>query len=136
MSWVVDTCLLIDILERDLAFGKKSAVFLDEMMPEGLVLCPVSYVELAPTFLGDGYKQRMFLDAIGIAYACAWTWDDTQRAHKAWHQQTLLKRQHLAVKRPIADILIGAFALGHQGLLTRNAGDFRKVFPALRIKEP
>jgi len=127
---------LIDILEHDLAFGKKSAALLYKMIPEGLVLCPISYVELAPAFWGDGHRQRVFLDSIGIVYACEWTWDDTQRAHKAWHQQTLLKRKHLAVKRPIADVLIGAFALGHQGLLTRNADDFRKMFPALRIKEP
>jgi len=136
MSWVVDTCLLIDVLEDDPAFGKRSATLLDNMMPDGLVLCPVTYTELAPAFLGDGRRQREFLDAIGIAYACAWTWEDTQRAHKAWHRHVHLRRQHMTIKRPIADILIGAFAQGHQGLLTRNADDFRTVFPALCIKTP
>jgi len=136
MSWVVDTCLLIDILENDPVFMEKSALLLEKALPDGLVICPVSYVELAPSFLGDARRQREFLDTMAIAYDYAWTWDDTQRAHKAWHRHTQLRRKGLAVKRPIADILIGAFAQGHQGLLTRNAGDFRGVFPALRVETP
>jgi predicted nucleic acid-binding protein len=136
MSWVVDTCLLIDVLEDDPVFFTPSATLLEKMKQDGLVLCPVSYVELAPAFMGDGHRQCDFLDAIGIDYACAWTWEDTQRAHKAWHRHVHLRRQHAMIKRPIADILIGAFAQGHQGLLTRNAGDFRTVFPALCVKTP
>jgi len=136
MSWVVDTCLLIDILEDDPAFIERSATLLDNMMPDGLVLCPISYVELAPAFLGDGRKQREFLDSIGIEYTDVWTWEHTHRAHKAWYQHTYLRRKHLAHKRPLADILIGAFAQGHQGLLTRNANDFRRAFPTLPIKTP
>jgi predicted nucleic acid-binding protein len=136
MSWVVDTCLLIDVLEDDPAFGEDSAALLDDMVSEGLVLCPVSYAELSPAFLGDGKRQRTFLDALGILYTCAWTWDDTQRAPKAWAFHTHLRRKQKVIKRPIADILIGAFAQGHHGLLTRNADDFRAVFPALLIKSP
>ena len=136
MSWVVDTCLLIDILEDDPSFGEGSATLLDDMMPEGLILCPVTYAELSPAFLGDGKRQRTFLDALGVLYTSAWTWEDTQRAHKAWAFHTHLRRKQRIVKRPIADILIGAFAQGHQGLLTRNVDDFRNVFPALNIKTP
>jgi len=136
MSWVVDTCLLIDVLEGDPSFGEASAALLDDMMPEGLVICPVTYAELAPAFLGDARRQRTFLDALGILYTCTWAWDDTQRAHKAWNAHTLLRRKRMAIKRPIADILIGSFAQGHQGLLTRNADDFRNVFPELDIKTP
>ncbi len=33
-------------------------------------------------------------------------------------------------------LLIGAFASRFDGLLTRNEGDFRRVFPALRILVP
>jgi len=136
MSWVVDTCLLIDVLEDDSTFFTPSAMLLEKMMPDGLVLCPVTYAELAPAFLGDGRKQCDFLDAIGVAYTDAWTWEDTQRAQKAWYRHVNLRRRHLMIKRPIADILIGAFAEGHQGLLTRNAVDFHAVFPNLCIKTP
>ena len=136
MSWVVDTCLLIDVLEDDPVFFTKSAALIEKMWPDGLVLCPVSYAELAPSFQGNGYRQRNFLDSLAIVYKCAWTWEDTQRAHKAWHWQTHLRRTKQAPKRPIADILIGAFAQRHEGLLTRNADDFRSVFPSLRIETP
>ncbi|MBM3833050.1 MAG: type II toxin-antitoxin system VapC family toxin [Verrucomicrobia bacterium] len=39
-------------------------------------------------------------------------------------------------KRPLADILIGAFALRFDGLLTRNETDFRSVFSQLTIVSP
>ena len=65
MSWVVDTCLIIDVLEADPDFGEASAELLDSMMVKGLVICPVSYVELAPAFLGDRKRQDEFLSAIG-----------------------------------------------------------------------
>jgi predicted nucleic acid-binding protein len=136
MSWVADTCLLIDVLEDDSFFFEDSAGLLNEKTPEGLVLCPVTYAELAPSFFGDERKQREFINLLGIVHDCAWTWEDTQRAHKAWHLQTHFRRTGLAAKRPIADILIGAFAQGRQGLLTRNPDDFRRAFPTLRIETP
>jgi len=43
------------------------------------------------------------------------------------------KRGGQLPKRPIADVLIGAFALRFQGLLTRNLQDFRPLFPTLAI---
>jgi hypothetical protein len=45
-------------------------------------------------------------------------------------------RQRKVLRRPVADILIGAFAAGRHGLLTRNAADFRRAFPTLKIIEP
>lgn len=136
MSWVVDTCLLIDVLEDDLAFGESSARLLDNAASDGLIVCPVSYAELAPAFAGDLQRQNEFLDAIGVAYALAWTWTETQRAHRAWFNHVSLRRQGKTIKRPIADILIGAFAQSHQGLLTRNPDDFRDVFPKLAVRVP
>jgi predicted nucleic acid-binding protein len=53
MSWVIDTCLIIDVLENDPSFGEPSARLIDRLSKDGLTLCPVSYVELAPAFLGD-----------------------------------------------------------------------------------
>lgn len=136
MSWVVDTCLIIDVLDDDPEFGRASARLIDRKAAEGLALCPVGYVELAPAFLGDRRRQHEFLQSIGIQFDSPWTWADTQRAHEAWNRQIGLRRQRNAPRRPIADILIGAFAAGRQGLLTRNPSDFSPVFPDLEIRSP
>ena len=39
-------------------------------------------------------------------------------------------------KRPIADVMIGAYALEKGGLITRNEEDFRSLYPTLRIFNP
>jgi hypothetical protein len=136
MAWVVDTCLVIDVLDDDPAFGLASAKLLDARAADGLVLCPVSYVELAPAFLGDDSRQRAFLAQVGIDVSEPWEWPDTQAAHKAWSRYVDLRRARRAARRPIADVLIGAFAANRTGLLTRNPADFTATFPALSILTP
>ena len=136
MTWVVDTCLIIDVLENDPAFAVASAKLIDKLSPEGLTICPVSYVELAPAFLGDMRRQDEFLTAIGIDSTELWDRQATQSAHQAWARQIGLRRERKALRRPVADILIGAFAAGRKGLLTRNPRDFKFVFPELKIVNP
>jgi predicted nucleic acid-binding protein len=46
------------------------------------------------------------------------------------------RRTAKAPKRPLADILIGAFTSRCDGILTRNKSDFRTVFPKLAITAP
>ncbi len=46
------------------------------------------------------------------------------------------KRVGEASKRPVADVLIGAYALSKGGLITRNEDDFRALFPNLLIYNP
>jgi predicted nucleic acid-binding protein len=36
----------------------------------------------------------------------------------------------------VADVLIGAFAIRHDGLITRNDADFRALYPTLPIINP
>jgi predicted nucleic acid-binding protein len=36
----------------------------------------------------------------------------------------------------VADLLIGAFACRHQGLITRNPTDFRRWFSKLKLRQP
>ena len=136
MAWVVDTCLLIDVAEADASFGVASAMLLDARRVEGLAICPVTYVELAPVFNGDPRAQDEFLFNLGAAWPEAWTLADTVAAHEAWHRYVTAKRAGQTPKRPVADVLIGAFASRFDGILTRNEGDFRPVFPALRILQP
>jgi len=134
--WVVDTCVILDVLVDDPQFGKHSATFLQNHMSEGLVLPPFSYVELAPAFQGHNHFQDEFLDLAGVEYHTVWTWAHTQIAHHAWQRYCVLKRQGVTPKRPLADILIGAFATKFQGLITRNDKDFKHIFPELKLLNP
>ncbi len=136
MSWVVDTCIVLDVLENDAEFGLPSAQLLQKYLPDGLLVCPITYIELAPAFGGNGEEQRRFFDQAGIDYQSGWTVVDTEAGHQAWHRHVTARRQGAAAKRPIADVLIGAFASSRRGLMTRNADDFRKNFPNLMILEP
>ena len=136
MAWVVDTCILIDILEDDPKFGRSSALALDSLAGDGLVVCPLTYAELAPAFQGKVALQDEFLRGVGVDFRQDWTWAHTLRAHKAWHRFVERRRSHSLPRRPLADILIGAFASQYQGLVTRNAGDFAAIFPEMKLKEP
>ena len=134
MPWVVDTCMLIDVLEDDPEFGESSALTLDAHAEDGLVVCPVSYAELSPAFQGDRPLQDEFLGGVGVDWRQDWLWEDTLRAHEAWNDFIQHKRAGRLPKRPLADILIGAFALRYQGLITRNPDDFKSVFPGLPLR--
>ena len=133
MAWVVDSCLLIDIAENDPTFGRKSASLLDSKFSDGLILCPISYIELSPVFEGQTRLQEEFLKNLGIHWLEPWLWQDTKMAYDTWHHYVLQKRLGKVTKRPIADILIGSFAVRFQGLLTRNEHDFNKTFPKLKL---
>lgn len=136
MAWVVDTCVLIDVLEDDPVFGHTSALALDSHASEGLVICPMTYAELAPAFQGDLSLQDEFLGGVGLDFRQDWLWGDTLLAHEAWNNFVQRRRSGLLPKRPLADILIGAFASRYQGLITRNPADFSGVFPNLAIRAP
>ena len=67
MPWVVDTCVLIDVLEDDPEFGASSAGLLDRLLAKGLEISPVTYAKLAPAFNGDRALQNDFLAGASIA---------------------------------------------------------------------
>ena len=134
--WVVDTCVVLDVLEHDPAFGRPSARLLHQLLPQGLVISPVTMVELSAAFSGDLAEQKRFLDQAGIAYGEVWTAADTEQACTAWNSYVVAKRQAKAVKRPLADLLIGGFAANRTGLVTRNPRDFSRWFPHLKLQAP
>ena len=136
MSLVVDTCVIIDVLDGQSPFSKASAKTLDKYADEGLLIAPISYVELAPAFLGDENRERDFLLDLGIDLPPLIDNTDLSAAHAAWYRQVLRKRQGKTVRRPIADVMIGALASVSGGLITRNVKDFRALFPKLRIISP
>ena len=136
MPWVVDTCVLLDVGLDDQTFASGSESLLDAKLAEGLVICPVSYVELAPAFSGQIEPLEEFLFQLGVDHQEDWLTKDTANACEAWTRHVQKRRDHKAARRPIADVLIGAFALRFDGLLTRNTEDFRKLFPSLALLAP
>ncbi|MEI6712879.1 MAG: type II toxin-antitoxin system VapC family toxin [Verrucomicrobiota bacterium] len=127
MAWVVDTCVLLDIHCADPHFAQSSANCLKEHLPEGLIISPVTYVELAPAFGGNMKLQEQFLLEVGIEWPSTWILQDTMTAHRLWFSHIEKKRNGSASKRPIADVFISAFAQRFQGLITRNPKDFKGV---------
>lgn len=136
MAWVVDTCLLLDIGLDDPQFAKKSESLLDSKRAGGLLICPVTFVELAPAFAGQTSALEEFLFNLGVDYREDWTWRDSRNAGMAWAAYVHLRRAKQTARRPVADVLIGAFASRFHGLLTRNPADFARFFPNLAINEP
>ena len=56
-----------------------------------------------------------------------WTRQDTENAFHLWADHVAKKRSGQAGKRPVADVLIEAFAQRFQGLITRNTKQFSTV---------
>ena len=136
MRWVVDTCVIIDILTGDAEFARASALACDAKHNLGLTIAPITYVELAPSFNGDIQEQDEFLYRLGVT--CDFNGDKGSviAAHKAWYEHILRKRAGKVLKRPVADVIIGSFALKNEGLITRNEDDFRSLYPTLNIFNP
>ncbi|MBP6601064.1 MAG: type II toxin-antitoxin system VapC family toxin [Verrucomicrobiales bacterium] len=136
MNWVVDTCVVLDVFGNDPEFGLRSAKLLERKWKDGLEISPVTFVELAPAFDGDLEEQKRFLNQAGIQFPGGWNIEDTETAHEAWNRHIRERRSGSLPKRPIADLLIGAFAVKRRGLITRNPNDFRRNFPGMEIVEP
>ncbi|MBQ6140560.1 MAG: type II toxin-antitoxin system VapC family toxin [Kiritimatiellae bacterium] len=135
-KWVVDTCVIIDVLSGDGEFSVKSADAIDMKRGDGLVIAPITYVELAPSFDGDSNRQDTTLSELGIEFDFGGSKDAVMAAYKAWHDHVRRKRTGQVAKRPIADIMIGAYAMQKGGLITRNEEDFRSLYPNLAIFNP
>ena len=136
MSMVVDTCVILDVLEQDPTYGIASAEVLEKYAEGGLIILPLTYVELSPAFLGDETRERDFLFEIGIDLPPAFNEDDLSLAHAAWNNHIQRKRSGKTARRPVADVMIGALAQANDGLITRNVSDFRALFPKLNIVTP
>ena len=137
LPWVVDTSVLLDICSADPEFSKTSAACLAKYVSEGLVLSPISYVELAPAFLGRTALQEKFLAEVGVKWPTSWTLDDTRAAHGLWASHVEKQRTGHAGKRPVADVIIEAFVKRFRGLITRNPRHFTTiqiVVPQLQVQ--
>lgn len=95
--------------------------------------CGVTLVELAPAFGGQLVELKPFLMGSQISWEEPWTLADTEAAHDGWWRYVSQKRQRLIPRRPVADLMIGAFAARAHGLITRNSGDFKSFYPGLNL---
>ncbi|MGV3532499.1 MAG: type II toxin-antitoxin system VapC family toxin [Chthoniobacteraceae bacterium] len=127
MAWVVDTSVLLDIHAGHPEFAEASASCLIKHSEAGLVISPVTYIELAPAFGGDVTLQEQFLSQVGVEWSDLWTAQDTRSAHALWAEHVKRKRSGITGKRPLADVLIEAFARRFEGLITRNPKHFKEV---------
>jgi len=134
--WVVDTCVLLDLACNDKTFADCASRAIQEKLDDALTIAPITYVELAPQFLGDVGRQDEFLHSLWIECDFGGGKDAVLSAHKAWYEHVRRKRAGEVRKRPIADVLIGAYAMQKGGLITRNEDDFRSLYPTLNIFNP
>lgn len=100
------------------------------------MISPVTYAELAPVFDGEAAREELFLYQLQVSWLEAWSQAETLAAHSGWHRCVHARRLRRVSKRPIANVLSGAFAQQFDGLLTRSESDFRSVFPDLRVRSP
>jgi predicted nucleic acid-binding protein len=136
MAWVVDTCIVLDLVLPASAWQASSANCLWRLAGEGVCVCPITFAELGPAFGGDPAVAEGFLATASINWREPWLEVDTAAAHRLWHQYRIQRQAGLAAKRPIADVLIAAFASRFQGIITRNAADFRQIDRNITIVEP
>jgi predicted nucleic acid-binding protein len=133
---VVDTCVLIDIADDDPEFGERSVECVAARVEQGLLISPVSYVELAPVFEGSRRLLDQFLAGLGIDPSAAFDAAQRDTAFAAWARHISARRARRAARRPVADVLIGAMAMRHDGVITRNGADFLALYPKIRIVDP
>ena len=93
-------------------------------------------VRMLPQFLGNIERQNEFLRDLWIECDFGGSMDSVLAAHHAWYEHVLRKRKGEVAKRPIAEVMIGAYALSKGGLITRNEDDFRSLYPTLKIYNP
>lgn len=134
--WVVDTCVLVDIADDDPRHALASAECVAAQSSKGLLISPVSYVELAPVFAGSTQLLDEFLAGLGVDASSSVTVADRTVAFRAWARHLMAQRAGHARRRPPADALIGALGLRHDGIITRNAEAFRAFYPKIPIIDP
>lgn len=135
MSRVLDTSVLLDIrIGHPLEWAEASASCLEQHSADGLPVCPVTLIEMAPAFRGDFSAERIWLENLGISSREPWLEEDTERSHALSNGFITRKRAREAGKRPIADVLIAGFALRFQGVIVGHRTFY--VEQKLRVPDP
>jgi predicted nucleic acid-binding protein len=134
MITAVDANILIDLGTEDAERARLAARALEECALAGrLVICDVVLAEFARGFPSD-LNPAAWVRELGIDY-------DPIREETAVEAGRMQARHESrsgrVMRRPVADLLVGAHAL-HQAdrLLTRDRGFYRDYFKGLNLVEP
>jgi len=136
--YAIDADVVIDVGTRQPRFWQSSTELLEKMQGSGLCICPVVYVQIAPTCNGNLERIESFLRMSGIEVD-PFNQMDQRLAAQTWSSYALRRKltpQDLREKRPAADLIIGAHAMRHEGLITRNERHFERIFPLLNLVTP
>ena len=83
-AYVVDTPILLDILENDPEYGASSAALLDRYADATLHISLISYFELAPAFDGNRALQDEFLGQLGVVLSHQNVRETGPLVYRAW----------------------------------------------------
>jgi len=94
--------VLLDIrIGHPLERAEASASCLEHHSADGLLVCPVTLIEMVPAFRGDSAAERMWLENLGISSREPWLEADTVRSHSLWNA---LIADGAVVVMPLSDI--------------------------------
>lgn len=133
MATLVDSNVLIDVIEGDLAWSQRSAIALERVGAAGpVVINPVIYAEVSVRYEdADELDLDLPLDLFQREQL---PWPAAFLAGKAFAEY----RQRGGERRsPLPDFFIGAHAaVAGMQLLTRDESRYRTYFPAVELIVP
>ena len=131
MITALDTNILLDILLPNEEFYDLSVRALEEAAGEGsLVICDLVYAELCAHFPSRNLCDE-FLEETGIRTESLGR-DASFLASRIWRKYRLRGGKRTRI---LPDFLIGAHAqLQASGILTRDRGFYREMFPSLVLR--
>lgn len=133
MAYLVDSCILLDILTDDPRWANLSQNLLDQCSQNGeLFVNPIIYTEIS-----IGYAKRAELDK--VLEIMALSWEDTPREALFLAGKAFLsyRRNHGTKNRPMPDFYIGAHAqVNDHVIITRDVSRYNTYFPSVQLIVP
>ena len=130
-AYVVDTPILLDILENDPEYGASSAALLDRYSDASLHIS--SYFELAPAFDGKRSLQDEFLGQIGVVLSHQNVRETGPLVYRAWARYYRRVKALGGQAFQFVPCLLGTLACCYDGIITRRGAIYRAIFPDLNV---
>ena len=127
---LVDTNVLVDVLQRDLVwFGWSVDQLARYSMTDELCVNPIIYAELA-----QRYESRLKLDRVLTKLKLGWLELDRDTLYLASQAYAMYRNRAGTKSNVLADFFIGAQALQLRcKLLTRDPKRYRTYFPSVEL---
>ena len=132
-AYVVDTPILLDILENDPEYGASSAALLDRYSDASLLISLISYFELAPAFDGKRSLQDEFLGQIGVVLSHQNVRETGPLVYRAWARYYRRVQALGGQEFQFVPCLLGTLACCYDGIITRRGAIYRAIFPDLNV---